>query len=55
MSQKIQNIIYIALFREERKPLLNGELIRDLSKDLIALWLIVLKKLTLFLMKTYVN
>ena len=42
-----QNIIFIALFSEERKPLLNGVLIRGLSKDLIALWLIVLRKLIL--------
>ena len=42
---EFQNIINIALICRERKPLLNGVLIRGLSKDLIALWLIVLRKL----------
>ena len=47
MSQWVANIFNIALICRERKPLLNGVLIRGLSKDLIALWLIVLRKLIL--------
>ena len=44
-ESKISKIVFI--FSGERKPLLNGVLIRGLSKDLIALWLIVLRKLIL--------